>query len=211
MLKKVVLYAIIYTISVKEVHTMLKNTGYFAVIDTETNWKDEVMSVGVVIADTADFGIADKLYYIISPECDVGGIYSSVLRYKNVKIDMKDSRSAVMQHLINSLNEYKVKSVFAYNASFDSMHMPEMRGFEWYDIMKIAAYKQYNKSIPEGADCYKTGKLKCNYGVEPIMRMLLNKNTYHEVHNALCDAVDELEIMRLLGLPLDIYENARIG
>ena len=29
----------------------------FAVIDTETNWKDEVMSIGVLIARSKDFEI----------------------------------------------------------------------------------------------------------------------------------------------------------
>ena len=29
--------------------------GYFAVIDTETNWEDRVMSIGTVIADTDTF------------------------------------------------------------------------------------------------------------------------------------------------------------
>ena len=29
--------------------------GYFAVIDTETNWEDQVMSIGSVIADAETF------------------------------------------------------------------------------------------------------------------------------------------------------------
>ena len=32
---------------------------YFAVIDTETNWNNEVMSIGVVIADTRFAGKLD--------------------------------------------------------------------------------------------------------------------------------------------------------
>ena len=31
--------------------------GRFAVIDTETNWSDQVMSIGVVIADSDTFEI----------------------------------------------------------------------------------------------------------------------------------------------------------
>lgn len=78
----------------------------------------------------------------------------------------------------------------------------------WFDIMKLAAYKQYNKKIPETAECWGTGRLKRNYGVEPIMRMLSGKRTYREVHNAVCDAVDELKIMKLLGYSIDEYAYA---
>ena len=151
------------------------------------------------------------MYYIITPECNVGGFFSSALNYRNVYTDMKASRNAVIEHLLNELSSHNVRSLFAYNASFDYKHLPELSNFRWYDIMKIAAYKQYNKSIPEDADCFKTGKLKCNYDVESIMRMLLNKKSYHEIHNAVCDAEDELEIMKLLGLSIDTYENAVIN
>ncbi|MBS6163460.1 MAG: hypothetical protein KH847_06245, partial [Clostridiales bacterium] len=74
----------------------------------------------------------------------------------------------------------------------------------WHDIMKIAAYKQYNTKIPESAKCCKTGRLKNGYGVENIMRLLGNCR-YIETHNALIDARDELEIIKLLGQPINIY------
>ena len=37
----------------------------FAVIDTETNWKDEVMSIGVLIAKSSNFERTDSRYYIL--------------------------------------------------------------------------------------------------------------------------------------------------
>lgn len=184
---------------------------YFAVIDAETNWNDEIMSVGMVIADAADMGIVDKIYCIITPECNVGSFYSTVLNPGNVYVNIKDSRSAVMEYLIKELKSHNITSLFAYSTSFDTSRLPKLNSFKWYDIMKIAAYKQYNRSIPEDADCYKTGKLKCNYDAETIMRMLTNKKSYHEVHNAVCDAEDELKIMQLLGHPIDIYDIARIN
>ena len=33
-----------------------------------------------------------------------------------------------------------------------------------------------------------------------MLRLLSGRGSYHETHNALFDAMDELEIMRLLGL-----------
>ena len=58
--------------------------------------------------------------------------------------------------------------------------------------------------IPVSAECCKTGRLKRGYSVENIMRMFGNSD-YIESHNALLDARDELEIMRLLGYPIDTY------
>ena len=37
----------------------------FAVIDTETNWNDEVMSIGAVVADSETKEKVDSIYYII--------------------------------------------------------------------------------------------------------------------------------------------------
>ena len=48
--------------------------GRFAVIDTETNWSDQVMSIGVVIADADTFEIEETRYYILPQECQVGGM-----------------------------------------------------------------------------------------------------------------------------------------
>ena len=77
--------------------------------------------------------------------------------------------------------------------------MPELSCLEWYDIMRLAAYIQYNPMIPHGAPLFRTGRLKQGYGVEPMLRILRQDWTYFETHNALLDAVDELEIMRRLG------------
>ena len=76
--------------------------------------------------------------------------------------------------------------------------------------MKIAAYRQYNDKIPASIECCKTGKIKRNYGVEPMMQLLSGNCRYTEVHNALYDAADELEIMRLLGKKFEEYIVAKI-
>ena len=66
----------------------------FAVIDTETNWNDEVMSIGVVVADSETKEKMDSLYYIIDPEYKVGGMYSNELR-----LDGKESVSQTESRL----------------------------------------------------------------------------------------------------------------
>lgn len=103
-----------------------------------------------------------------------------------------------------------MKKLFAYNASFDKRHLPEYSEYEWYDIMRLAAYRQYNHAIPNSADCYQTGKLKRGYGVEEILKLLTKNRRYSETHNAVLDAEDELKIMQLLGHRIEEYKIARI-
>jgi len=181
----------------------------FAVIDTETNWNNEVMSVGVVVADSETKKKIDSVYYIIDPEYRVGGMYADELRFddKNARVA---NRKQALKEIKEWLDTYSVRKLFAYNASFDKKHLPEYFEYRWYDIMRLAAYRQYNPAIPDSADCCKTGRLKSGYGVEDILKMLGKNKKYSETHNAVLDAQDELEIMQLLGHGLRIYEIARI-
>ena len=184
---------------------------YIAVIDTETNWSNEVMSIGIAIAESGTFRKIDDMYFIFDPEYKVGGMYSMVLPVKEYSPqEIMISREKAMEKIKDAFGKYQVKEVFAYNASFDKRLLPELLSFRWFDIMRIAAYRQYNNKIPADVECCKTGKMKRNYGVEPMMHMLSGDKRYREVHNALYDAIDELEIMRLLGKTLEEYEVAEI-
>lgn len=183
----------------------------FAVIDTETTWSDEVMSIGAVISDSNTYTPIDKRYYILTPYKNHGGMYSSVLYTENIKPNLEDSREEVIKDFVKFLSQYEAKTIFAYNANFDYGHLKELQNFSWFDIMKIAAYKQYNPKIPKSAECFSTGRLKRGYGVESIYRMLSGNEGYCELHNALRDAVDELEIMRMLGIKIGSYASAKIG
>ena len=180
-----------------------------AVIDTETNWRDEVMSLGVALADAKTYTLLDKRYYIFDPECRVGGMYSGVMYKTGVKA-ITCGRDEAMVDIGQFLMDRGVTGIFAYNAKFDLGHLPELCGFEWFDIMRIAAYRQFNRFIPETAQCCKTGRLKTNYGVEPIMHMLTGNTGYRETHNAVNDACDELKIVELLALPLETYDCAKL-
>ncbi|MDR1136451.1 MAG: hypothetical protein LBL49_09820 [Clostridiales Family XIII bacterium] len=183
----------------------------FAVIDTETTWDDAVMSVGIVIADSETFELIDKKYYILKPFKNHGGMYTYALYVNGIKPDLECLRERAMDDLNKLLASYDVVAIFAYNAAFDYRHLPELQHFDWHDIMRLAAYRQHNLKIPTCAECYGTGRLKRGYGVESVYRMLSDDFTYCEMHNALTDAIDELEIMRLLDHALDKYALARIG
>ena len=179
--------------------------GYFSVIDTETNWADQVMSIGTVIADEDTFQPVAAKYHILPEECAVGGMFYDALFLDTPVKPILCTREEAMADLSRWLCRYDVTSLFAYNAGFDRNHLPELRHFDWYDIMRLAAYRQHNPKIPDSADCYSTGRLKRGYGVEAMLRLLSGSGTYQETHNALFDAMDELEIVRLLGHRLHRY------
>lgn len=176
----------------------------FAVIDTETNWFDQVMSIGVVVADSQTQKKIDSVYYIIDPEYKVGGMYANELE-PDEKGAYVTSRKKALKEIKQWMDIYGVKKLFAYNAAFDKKHLPEYSEYEWYDIMRLASYRQYNRAIPDSADCFKTGRLKRGYGVESILQMLRKNRAYRETHNAVSDAEDELEIMQLLGYGIHEY------
>ena len=69
----------------------------------------------------------------------------------------------------------------------------------------VAAYRQYNPSITYNDECYLTGRLKRDYGVQHMIRRLTKSEWYFEKHNAAYDAEDELMIMQLIGYPADWY------
>lgn len=182
----------------------------FAVIDTETNWNAEVISIGVVIADLKTMKKVDSVYYIISPEYKVDGMYSNELRLDEKGVCIA-GRQQALRGIKQWMDTYHIQKLFAYNASFDKKHLSEYSSYQWYDIMRLAAYRQYNRAIPDSADCYMTGRLKWGYGVEDILRMLSKNTRYRETHNALLDAEDELQIMRLLRCKISEYDIAEIS
>ena len=179
--------------------------GIFAVIDTETNWADQVMSIGCCLADADTFEVIEAKYHILPIECQIGGMYESTLFIETPVQPILCTRAEAIADLRGWFQQHGVHSIFAYNACFDRNHLPELRDFDWYDIMRLAAYRQHNPKIPANADCFSTGRLKRGYGVEPMLRLLSGNRTYRETHNAFFDAVEELDIIRLLEHPLEDY------
>ena len=179
--------------------------GKFAVIDTDTNWVDRVMSIGTVIADADTFELFAAKYHILPIECEIGGMYESTLFLETPVQPILCTRAEAIADLRVWFQQHGVHSIFAYNACFDRNHLPELQDYDWYDIMRLAAYRQYNPKIPVNADCCSTGRLKRGYGVEPMLRLLSDNRTYRESHNAFFDALDELEIMHLMKHQLSKY------
>ncbi len=181
------------------------SNGVFAVIDTETNSHDQVMSVGIVLADERTFSPMVCRYYVFPKEAAVGGLFSNALNLAEKKVTKYCSRREAIREIIALLHQYGISRIFAYNASFDKKHLCELGNFVWCDIMWMSAYKQFNLSIPDYAEISKSGRLKRGAGVEPTMRRLRGDMSYCETHNAVLDALDELEIMRRLGHPVKQY------
>lgn len=180
--------------------------AYFAVIDTETNWRNQVMSIGTVAVDVHGFAVAGSKYQVLTPEVTVGGMYQDAVWMEEAGEPMVCARRQAMTELLTWFRELGIRDVFAYNANFDRNHLPELAGLRWHDIMAKAAYRQYNRALPASAEYCSTGRLKRGYGVEPMLRLLSRNRTYRESHNAILDAMDELEIMRLLGYHPGAYD-----
>ena len=180
-----------------------------AVLDTETNLYDKVMSVGMVIADARTFSPVGSMYLLIDPEYRVPGMFSDVLFHDRAKVDGTVSRKNAVGLIRTMLDDYRVGDIFAYNACFDKGHLPELSDYSWYDIIRLAANRNYNRCIGDDIPCFSTGRMKCGYGAERIYRMLSGCR-YSEVHNALADAEDELCIMKMLGIEIGEYGIARL-
>ena len=179
--------------------------GRFAVMDTETNWADQVMSIGTVIADTDTLQAIEAKYHILPMECQIGGMYEATLYIETPVKPILCTRQDAIEDLQAWFCSHSVQSIFAYNTCFDRNHLPELRNYNWHDIMRLAAYRQHNPKIPATADLCSTGRLKRGYGVEAMLRLLRGECTYCETHNAFFDALEELEIMQLLGHDLEKY------
>lgn len=180
--------------------------GCFAVIDTETTFLDELMSLGVVVAKKGSFVPVSFRYYIITPAYLSGGMFADALYLPDSSLNVVCTREEAIRDLTSWLRSFGVDDLYAYNASFDKRVLSELTAFNWHDIMHLAANRKHNRMIPASVDCHGTGRMKRGYGVEPMFQMLNRSAGYIEEHNALADAFDELRIMELLGLPLTRYE-----
>ena len=98
--------------------------GRFAVIDTETNWVDRVMSIGTVIADTDTLETVDAKYHVLPIECQVGGMYESTLFIETPVAPILCTRAEAIADLRSWFRNHGVTAIFAYNACFDLNHMP---------------------------------------------------------------------------------------
>ena len=78
----------------------------FVVIDTETTWTDDVMSIGAVIADGTDFSVIDSRYYLIDPAFRYGGMYSGVLRMRGTPKEIISARHETAADMRQWLDGY---------------------------------------------------------------------------------------------------------
>lgn len=184
----------------------LKNEN-FAIIDVETTFSNEAMSVGLVIANE-NYEIVDSAYFVITPEIKEGGMYSDQLRLNSLPY-IKDSKEKIIELIQLSLAKYKVTYAFAYNSSFDSKHLKELK-IKWYDIISTVAYRQYNPLLKnlDAVEICGTGRVK-KYNFETLTRLTIDTN-YSETHNALLDALDELGMMGNLKMDIHYFiENSK--
>ena len=103
----------------------------FAVIDTETNWADQVMSIGTAIVEEGSYTVLDSVYHILPIECQVGGMYEHTLFIETPVAPVLCTRQEAIAALCRLFEQYGVDKIFAYNACFDRNHLPELRHYTW--------------------------------------------------------------------------------
>ena len=181
---------------------------YFAVVDTEANFQNELMSVGMLIVRKKDLAITEEYYAMITPACNKAAMFSSSLKYQPEAGEhwnqLITNEKAAVQAVLKVLRDRQICAVFAFGAGFDRKMLPALHDFSWCDIMDIAVYKQYNPHLPVSAPFYGTGRLKRGGSVEGLLRMM-DSPRYQETHNALQDAKDELKLIQLIGRPIEQY------
>ena len=129
-------------------------TDKFAVVDTETNWNDEVMSIGVVVADSETWEKIDSVYYIIDPEYRAGGMYASELRPDEDGVRVT-GRQEALQEIKQWLDTYHVRRLFAYNASLTRDICRNMQGISgmilcvWRHTVNITARYRSLRTVTE--------------------------------------------------------------
>lgn len=180
-----------------------------AVIDTETNNDGELLSVGVVFADKESFTPIGRKYYVVDPAYKKPSMFFMSIFNEKAGLFRKVKRQQLASEIVALLKENNAKSIFAYNAAFDYKLLDELHDYPWYDIMKLAAYKQYNDKIPAECEFCSTGRLRYDYGAEAIYKLLSGDEKFIELHNAILDASCELKIIEMLKYPFSAYENAR--
>ncbi|SBO45185.1 hypothetical protein MBOVJF4428_00203 [Mycoplasmopsis agalactiae] len=187
-----------------------------AVIDVETNFFNEVVSIGVAIADKNNFKLVDQNYWLIGEREQSPSMYSNVYHIPELeKYGIKDyvvnTYEEAVGKLIEFLDYYNISDLFSYT-KYDYNHLPELHNlYKWFDISIPARNVNTNDFIPKNSPTHKSGALIRNWGVEPTYRLLSGNNQYSEVHNALLDAIDELKIMQMLELTHEGFvTNSRI-
>ncbi|PYF42619.1 hypothetical protein [Metamycoplasma alkalescens] len=184
---------------------------FFAVIDIEINEYRSPMSIGVVIAESINFDVVAKKYWIIAENVSPRAMFYYELTWPLRSDQMSllnkvEAYNIAINQIIEFLLENNVNSWFSYT-DFDYRYLPELKNFfHWFDISRIARNIQYNKSIPSSYQYFKNNLIKSGWGVQNMYRLLSNDSTYFETHNALIDAEDELEIMRMLQLTLNSFK-----
>jgi hypothetical protein len=185
------------------------NLQTIAIIDTKTNYIDNAISVGVAIVNTNNWQLQQAQYYLISPELINNHQYDN-LNIAHVYKSYFGQLSDVENHIRKLLSDYNVTNIYAYNATFVFQSLPGLQLYFWYDIMKIAAYKQYNKYLPQNIEYLENGRIKYGYGIKNIMEYLTQTYFFYTNH-ALYDVLDEIRIMKMLELNIEEYNQAKIN
>ena len=94
------------------------------VIDTETTWENNLMTVGAVAANS-NFEILDMFYGGIDSALKRGGKYSYIVKEKKLEMD-RTTEDKLLTSLYEFYKKNNCEKIFAYNATFDKRLLPSL-------------------------------------------------------------------------------------
>ncbi len=147
------------------IDNFVSNAHKIGIIDVETTFSDEVMSVGIVIVDTEkNYDFVDARYWLIDPYYQSPGMFAHMLHlsdcnppfiYKEAQVFVDSiqekitSMDTCLEELRQLMGIHNCQILFAYNAHFDKRHLLELSDYIWVDMISVMANCTLNTNIDE--------------------------------------------------------------
>lgn len=187
-----------------------ENLDIIAIIDAKLNFIDEIISIGIAIVDAKTFEIKTAEYFLVPEELIIDGFNNGNITIAHTYQTYFGAHKDIENHIRKLLNQYNITNIYTFNGKFIYSKLTGLQKYHWYDIMKVAAYKQYNYKLPDNLMFNDQGRLlyKCN--IKDLME-ILTKTYFYYTNHALYDVLDETKMMKLLDLNINVYDCAKMN
>ena len=187
-----------------------ENLETIAILDAKTNFIDNIISIGVSIVNAKTFEVKTAEYFLIPEELIVDGLNNNNVNIHHIYKTYFGAQKDVENHIRKLLNQYGITNIYTFNGKFIYKQLTGLQNYHWYDIIKVAAHKQYNYKLPDNLMFNDQGRLlyKCN--IKDLME-ILTKTYFYYTNHALYDTLDIARIMKIVDLNINVYDCAKIN
>ena len=187
-----------------------ENLDVIAIIDAKLNFIDEIISIGIAIVDAKTFKVKTAEYFLVPEELIIDGFNNDNITIAHTYQTYFGAHKDIENHIRKLLNQYNITNIYTFNGKFIYRKLAGLQKYHWYDIIKVAAYKQYNYKLPDNLMFNDQGRLlyKCN--IKDLME-ILTKTYFYYTNHALYDTLDIARMMSLIDLPIEQYGFSKIN